>query len=112
MTYHSSYNTPCKCGHYFIAYAEGVMCPVCGAENEPYDIVSEVIEAAKMHKEKYGSLLTAYMVATLGDHYILMGLKYLSNPDFKGIYKDKKQQEHWEGYFDYLKERFSGPSSK
>jgi len=107
MTYHSSYNTPCKCGEWFIPYKKGVQCPVCGSQNEPYDIVAEVIEAAKMHKEKYGSLLTVYSVLSLGDHYIYMGLKYLDNPEFKGKYKNKKQEEHWKGFFEYLKERFS-----
>jgi|GEM_PF-5849996 len=113
MTYHSGYDKPCGCGEYYIPYKEGVRCPSCGAQGEAYDIVGEVLEAYRAHMGKYGMALPPFFVATLGDHYILLGLKYLADPEgFRGVYRSDAQRKFWEGYFSYLGERFSTFKSK
>ncbi|MBN2517628.1 MAG: hypothetical protein JXB14_02180 [Candidatus Altiarchaeota archaeon] len=111
MTYHSYYEWKCPCGEYYIPYKKEVRCYRCGAEGKFYDIVSDVLEAVVMHKEKYGAIMPpAYFVGTLSDHYIFISLEYLDarehGAEFKCEYKNEEEKEFWEGYFDYLWGRY------
>ena len=99
MTYHSTYDKKCGCGWAYIPYVDGIACPMCGAKGETYDIISEVIKAGEEHFAQHGCLLPTYSITSVGDQYIMMGLKKVSDPKFIMKYRTDSQMMHWERFY-------------
>ena len=105
MSLHIMYDHQCsKCEAFYIPYEKDIVCPNCGLnEEEPYDIVPDLVHSAKYQMDTMGFYTpAAWWTGSFGDYVALIIFQILD------AYNNQEEKKFQEIAFEYCNNRTWG----